>query len=145
MRRPCRKGRAACRAPGHAGSALAPRPLRGRRTSRVKGKGVCRLAVTEAPIDALSLAAIKGVRPDTLYLAMGGGIGPGTVAALHDTIRAVIPTQDARLVAATDANRAGDCFAERLTEIASEAGMPVERLRPIGAIDWNDILQGRAE
>jgi hypothetical protein len=109
------------------------------------GKGVCRLAVTEAPIDALSLAAIEGVRPDTLYLATGGGIGPGTVAALHDTIRAVIPTQDARLVAATDANRAGDCFAERLTEIASEAGMPVERLRPIGAIDWNDILQGRAE
>lgn len=54
------------------------------------GKGVCRLAVTEAPIDALSLAAIEGVRPDTLYLAMGGGIGPGTVAALHDTIRAVI-------------------------------------------------------
>jgi Protein of unknown function (DUF3991)/Toprim-like len=73
------------------------------------GKGVCRLAVTEAPIDAFSLAAIEGVRPDTLYLATGGGIGPGTVAALHDTIRAVSPTQDAHLVAATDANRAGDC------------------------------------
>jgi Protein of unknown function (DUF3991) len=73
------------------------------------GKGVCRLAVTEAQIDAFSLAAIEGVRPDTLDLATGGGIGPGTVAALHDKIRAVSPTQDARLVAATDANRAGDC------------------------------------
>ena len=49
------------------------------------GKGVCRLAVTEAPIDAFSVAAIEGVRPDTLYLATGGGIGPGTVAAMHDT------------------------------------------------------------
>ena len=92
------------------------------------GKGVCRRAVTEAPIDALSLAAIEGKRPDTLYLAMGGAIGPGTVATLHDTIRAVISTQDARRVAATDANRAGYCFAERLTEIASEAGMA----------DWRD-------
>ena len=44
------------------------------------GEGVCRLAVTEAPIDALSLAAIDGRRADTLYLATGGGIGPGTVS-----------------------------------------------------------------
>jgi hypothetical protein len=48
------------------------------------GEGVCRLAVTEAPIDALSLAAIDGRRADTLYLATGGGIGPGTVSALQE-------------------------------------------------------------
>ena len=41
-----------------------------------------RLAVTEAPIDALSLAALEGVRTDTLYVATGGGMGPGTIAAL---------------------------------------------------------------
>jgi hypothetical protein len=45
------------------------------------GEGVCRLAVTEAPIDALSLAAIDGRRIDTIYVATGGGIGPGSVSA----------------------------------------------------------------
>ena len=109
------------------------------------GEGVCRLAVTEAPIDALSLAAIDGRRTDTLYVATGGGIGPGTVSALQDAMRVIAGAPGARLVAATDANRAGDRYAERLSEIAAGTGIPVERLRPIGATDWNDILQGRAE
>jgi hypothetical protein len=109
------------------------------------GEGVCRLAVTEAPIDALSLAAIDGRRTDTLHAATGGGIGPGTVSALQGTIRGIAGAPGARLVAATDANRAGDRYAERLCEIAAEAGIPVECLWPIGATDLNDILQGRAE
>ena len=41
-----------------------------------------RLAVVEAPIDALSLAALEGPRADTLYLATAGGMGPGTLPAL---------------------------------------------------------------
>ena len=108
------------------------------------GEEACRLAVTEAPIDALSLAALDGCRIDTVYSATGGGIGPGTVAALQDATRAIAGRPGACLVAATDANRAGDRYAERLCEIAAEAGFAVERLRPTGGIDWNDILQGRA-
>jgi hypothetical protein len=38
-----------------------------------------RVAIAEAPIDALSLAALEGSRPDTLYVATGGGMGPGTL------------------------------------------------------------------
>lgn len=38
LRWPRRKGRAACRAPGYAGFALAPPPLRGRRTPNAKGE-----------------------------------------------------------------------------------------------------------
>ena len=109
------------------------------------GKGARRLAVTEAPIDALSLAAIDGRGTDTIYVATGGGIGPGTVSALQDAIRAIADAPGARLLAATDANRAGDRHAERLVEIATEVGIAVERLRPIGATDWNDILHERAE
>jgi len=108
------------------------------------GKGG-RLAVTEAPIDALSLAAIDGRRADTLYVATGGGIGPGTLSALRDAIGVIAAVPGACLVAATDANQAGDRYADRLSEIAAEAGISVERLRPIGATDWNDILQGRTE
>ena len=106
------------------------------------GEGVCRLAVTEAPIDALSLAAIEGPRADTLHVATGGGIGPGTISALQDAIRAIAGHPDAHLVAATDANRAGDRYAERLGEIAAGSGIQVERLRPIRGTDWNDMLRG---
>ena len=45
-----------------------------------------RVAIVEAPIDALSLAAIENMRRDTLYVATGGGIGPGT----RDALRAVL-------------------------------------------------------
>ena len=38
-----------------------------------------RVAVCEAAIDALSLAAIEQCRPDTLYAATAGGMGPETV------------------------------------------------------------------
>ena len=108
------------------------------------GKGACRLAVTEAPIDALSLAVVDGYRADTLYVATGGGIGPGTILALQDAMSGIEDASNARLVAATDANRAGDRYAGRLSEIAAGAGVAAERLRPIGATDWNDILRGRA-
>jgi hypothetical protein len=41
-----------------------------------------RLAVCEAGIDALSMAAIDRLRTDTLYVATTGGMGPPTVACL---------------------------------------------------------------
>ena len=36
------------------------------------------ICVTEAAIDAMSLAAIEGLRPDTLYVSTGGGWSPAT-------------------------------------------------------------------
>jgi hypothetical protein len=50
------------------------------------GEGWHRLALTEPPIDALSLATIESIRTDTLYAAPGGGMGPGTL----DAIRALL-------------------------------------------------------
>ena len=47
------------------------------------GQGCRRLVATEAPIDALSIAAIEGVLPRTVYVATGGGMGPGTIAAIE--------------------------------------------------------------
>ena len=49
----------------------------------LKGPPLPRLVLTEAAIDALSLAAIESLRRDTLYAATGGGMGPGTIAALE--------------------------------------------------------------
>jgi hypothetical protein len=79
-----------------------------------------RIAVLEAPIDALSLAVIERVRSDTLYVSTGGGMGPGTLDALQTALvrrRAV----DGVVVSAADANTAGDRYAARHAELAAAA------------------------
>lgn len=97
-----------------------------------------RLCVTEAAIDAMSLAAVEGPRERTLYLSTGGGWSPATDAAL--SVLAAFP--GVNLVAATDANSQGDAYAQRLRVIAENAGCNWQRLRP-SADDWNEVLQNR--
>lgn len=102
----------------------------------------CRVAVLEAPIDALSLAAIEHVRADTLYVATGGGMGPGTLEALQETL-ADLHNADGVLVSAADANAAGDRYAARHAELAAKAAVRFERLRPPEGQDWNDVVVER--
>lgn len=97
-----------------------------------------RLCVTEAAIDAMSLAALEGLREGTLYLSTGGGWSPVTAAA----VRVLATRADAQLVAATDANAQGEAFAARLRNIAEEAGCDWLRLTP-PAEDWNDALRAK--
>ena len=112
---------------------------------RLAGGGVPlrRLALTEAPIDALSLAAIEGARPDTLYAATGGGMGPGSIAAIEQVLAGLACLPDALLVSATDANAAGERYAARHAELARVAGVAFARLTPTIGTDWNDVLKER--
>jgi hypothetical protein len=105
---------------------------------RFGAPGGTRVCVTEAAIDAMSLAAIEGIREGTLYLSTGGGWSPNTVAALRD----LLAPSDVQLIGATDANSQGDAFADRLRRIAEEMGRDWRRLRP-PAEDWNEVLQGK--
>ena len=106
------------------------------------GEGAApRLAVVEAPIDALSLASLEGPRSDTLYLATAGGLGPTTIAALRALLAKRVDLPVAQLVAATDADGAGEHYAAFLAGLAREAGVTCQRLRPPRALgDWNAIL-----
>ncbi|MDP2120862.1 MAG: DUF3991 and toprim domain-containing protein [Hoeflea sp.] len=99
-------------------------------------KGAVRICVTEAAIDAMSLAAIENIRRDTLYVSTGGGWSPATDAAL----RLMGQRPDVRLVAATDANPQGEAFVSRLRELAGELACDFERLKPV-TDDWNDQLR----
>ncbi|MBX5177398.1 DUF3991 domain-containing protein [Rhizobium lentis] len=99
-----------------------------------------RICVTEAAIDALSLAAIEQTRPDTLYVSTGGGWSPLTAQALE----ILASGQGAWLVAATDNNVQGQVFADRLRQMADSVGCDFSRLRP-GAEDWNEELKERKE
>jgi hypothetical protein len=114
---------------------------------RLRGNGngpTTRLAVAEAPIDALSLAAIEGVRSDTLYVATGGGMGPGTLLAIERALADMAGMQDAVLVGATDADAAGERYAAWHAEMASAAGIAFARLRPTVGEDWNDMIRDRS-
>ena len=109
------------------------------------GQGASRLAIAEAPIDALSLAAIEDVRADTLYVATGGGTGPGTVAALETEMRAVaaVSAPAAVIISATDADAAGERYAARHAALAAAAGFRFGRLAPTVGTDWNETLKHR--
>ncbi len=100
-----------------------------------------RLVIAEAPIDAMSVAALEGVPPDTHYVATGGGMGPGTIAALANMATRLVAIPDALIVSAADANSAGDRYAIRHHELAVAAEVPFARLRPPDGLDWNDVLQ----
>jgi hypothetical protein len=110
-----------------------------------KGTPLPRLVLTEAAIDALSLAAIENLRGDTLYAATGGGMGPGTIAALEALLVDIAMFPDALFCSATDANGPGDRFADRHQSLARKFGIPFERLRPLTeGGDWNEALRGQS-
>jgi hypothetical protein len=103
-----------------------------------------RLVLTEAAIDALSLAAIENLRGDTLYAATSGGMGPGTIAALEALLVNIAMLPGALFCSATDANGPGDRFADRHRSLAREFGVAFARLRPpIEGGDWNEVLHKR--
>ncbi|NTA84186.1 DUF3991 domain-containing protein [Agrobacterium tumefaciens] len=107
---------------------------------RLGARDALRLCVTEAAIDAMSLAAFEGLREGSLYLSTGGGWSPATDAA----VRKLAARPGAVLAAATDANSQGEIFAGRLRDIAEDVGCDWLRLKP-PAEDWNDALKAQEE
>lgn len=89
-----------------------------------------RAAVCESAIDALSLAALEHCRPDTLYAATAGGMGPATIAALQQIARDLTRDPAAMLIVATDADTAGRRHATRLEVLAVESGVSFRTLLP---------------
>jgi hypothetical protein len=104
---------------------------------------VRRIAIAEGSIDALSLAALEGSRRDTLYVATGGGMGPGNLGALQAMLARLATIPDALIASAADANAAGDRHADRHAELAADAGLRFQRLRPPEGLDFNDVLRQR--
>lgn len=107
---------------------------------RLGNEAALRFCVTEAAVDAMSLAALEGMRADTLYVSTGGGWSPASDAA----IREIAANADILIVAATDNDRQGEVYAGRLQEIVRETGCRYERLRP-STQDWNSDLKGQGK
>jgi hypothetical protein len=96
------------------------------------GDGMRRVAIAEGPIDALSLAALEGSRCDTLYVATGGGMGPGTLGALLALLARLATIPDAFIASAADANTAGDRYAGRHAELAGRCLRTLRAAAPAG-------------
>jgi hypothetical protein len=105
-----------------------------------------RLVLAEAAIDTLSVAALEDLPSDTIYAATGGGMGPGTIAALEALLVNIAMLPGALFCSATDANGPGDRFADRHRSLAREFGVAFARLRPsIQGADWNEVLHAQSE
>jgi hypothetical protein len=95
-----------------------------------------RVAVCEAAIDALSLAAVECCADNTAYVSTGGGWGDAGRVEISHLLRT------ARVVvAATDQGTGGELLARRLEDLAGSHGLLCERRRPT-AKDWNEQLMG---
>jgi hypothetical protein len=94
-----------------------------------------RVCITEAAIDAMSLAAIEARSAATAYVSTGGGWSPVT----EDLVRG-LGRRQAHLVAATDNNRQGENYADRIRAIAAATSTTYARSRP-RAEDWNEDLR----
>ena len=105
-----------------------------------------RLVVCEAPIDAMSLAGIERLRADTLYVATAGGMGPHTITELKSLLQELATRPGSVLVAATDADAAGEHYAHQLVELAAAARMRSGRILPFGGLkDWNQVVVTRRQ
>jgi hypothetical protein len=103
---------------------------------------VRRVAITEAFIDALSMAQIEGMPFSTSYVSVDGGFGERSELTLRQLLDRTGP--DCRVVVATDANLGGELIGKRIARIADDMGLKWERLLPPGgAVDWNDALRAR--
>jgi hypothetical protein len=92
-----------------------------------------RMVVTEAPIEAMSVAALEQFRADTLYVATAGGMGPGAIAALERELWALSTQESGGEPAIRHRRRdAGDRDAAPLTEMTDGIDVRSTRLRPAG-------------
>lgn len=92
----------------------------------------------------MGLAALEGMRTDTLYVGTAGGMGPLTLVCLKEEMAALARRPGAVLVAASDADAPGERYAVRLAELAGEAGLRAERKAPVGHKDWNLVLKAQS-
>jgi DNA primase len=85
------------------------------------------ILITEAPIDALSLATC----------------GYAALALIGTHFPPWLPRACAwrQVLLATDADAAGDAAAEKLAEALAHYGAKPARLRPAAGKDWNELLQ----
>jgi hypothetical protein len=100
-----------------------------------------RALATESGIDALSHLALFD-DSETRYVSIAGM----PTAGQHGTIRSAIQgmPRGSEIVAATDADAAGDRLAAQLKRIfhdSKRADLIFRRDAPEGAKDWNDLLR----
>jgi hypothetical protein len=99
------------------------------------------LVLTESAIDALSYSALHPDERNTQRYASTGGAPSAHQLAVLDRVFARLPAA-CTVVAAVDADAAGDRFAEQYAELAARhPHLPFRRDSPRGEKDWNDVLR----
>jgi hypothetical protein len=103
------------------------------------------LVIAESGIDALSYAVLH---PDdhARYASFGGAMNPSQPAVIRAAIERMASGAAVRI--ATDNDSEGMGFTRVIEGLVVEAGrgdLVVERVAPVGAKDWNDVLRRLTE
>ena len=70
-------------------------------------------------------------------------MGSATIAAPHSLPSRLASSPDGLLAIATDADHAGDRYAEQLAGLAQQAGVETSLLQPPDGLDWNEVIKER--
>ena len=108
--------------------------------------GDTRLCVTEAAIDALSLAVLMRDSPKhaeqmyhTRFVSIDGGYSPEAEAMLKQEVAAL--PRGSVIEAAFDNDEQGRRYCEKLANICMECGQVYAENIPSKRKDWNEVLQ----
>lgn len=108
--------------------------------------GDTRLCVTEAAIDALSLAVLMRDSPKhaeqmyhTRFVSIDGGYSPEAEAMLKQEVAAL--PRGSVIEAAFDNDEQGRRYCEKLANISMECGQVYAENIPSKRKDWNEVLQ----
>lgn len=105
-----------------------------------------RIMMTEFPIEALAIAHIEKVRPDTLYVATAGSLSAGSSAALAEELKKIAGQPDAELGIATNRGAQGEMAAQYAAKLAEDAGVPIVRYAsPERTYTWNAYLKANPD
>lgn len=123
--------------------------LRGSQKALVRlagGDAPTRIVFTEQPSEALAIAQIEKLRPDTLYVASAGSLSTGSSKALAEELRKIAELPGAELGIATNRGNQGESTAQYVAKVAETAGVQTVRYAPTDkSFTWTAYLKANPE
>ncbi len=110
------------------------------------GDSPTRIVFTEQPAEALAIAQIEKLRPDTLYVASAGSLSAGSSKALAEELKKIAELPGAELGIATNRGNQGETTAQYVAKVAETAGVQTVRYAPTDkSFTWTAYLKANPE
>lgn len=110
------------------------------------GDSPTRIVFTEQPAEALAIAQIEKLRPDTLYVASAGSLSAGSSKALAEELKKIADLPGAQLGIATNRGNQGENTAQYVAKVAEAVGVQTVRYAPTDkCFTWTAYLKANPD